>query len=415
MTHSTRRAAIERTNGGRYDLEDVDVHRRAARGRQHGSSRSRRGHSRPRRQRRRTCPATSSIPLWPKLPFGDQLAHRRARRDVRRPQRPRLHPEPAGTSSPRTSTGRDRGRRSSSSIRKVAWSAAGATRRSSATGCTTATSRTDGSIWIVAAGHRRGAEVLRRRQRAAAADRRDGEATTRPTGRGRAGRSTPIARSSSCPASLDVDPQTGDVYVADGELAGGNSRVAVLDRDGRFLRQWPLHRAAGEEAVTPLPHCLRVSNDGLVYVCDRQADRIQVFDRAGRFVRNIDVPFEPVTPRDAERTGTRGTAVVLAFSPDPEQRLIYVLNQNRVMVDVLDRQTRRGRGELRRRPRPLPRTVHAAPRHRRRLRRRRLRGGAGRPAHPEVRGRGLRCPPAPARLLHFLQRHGNPARHGDHP
>ena len=196
----------------------------------------------------------------------------------------------------------------------------------------------DGSVWIVAAGtgvvqkySADGSELLLQIGETGKYDSSDGTRQGRPLNSDRA--------QFFLPASLDVDPQTGDVYVADGELAGGNSRVAVLDRDGEFLRQWPLHRAAGEEAVTPLPHCLRVSRDGLVYVCDRQADRIQVFDRAGRFVRNIDVPFEPVTPRDASRTGTRGTAVVLAFSPDPEQRLIYVLNQNRVMVDVLDRQS----------------------------------------------------------------------------
>ena len=141
------------------------------------------------------------------------------------------------------------------------------------------------------------------------------------------------------PASLDVDPETGDVYVADGETPTGNHRIAVLDRNGRFLRQWPLHRTTAEQGLTPLPHCLRLSKDGLVYVCDRQADRIQVFDRMGRFVRNIDVSFQPKTSPEGRRSGTRGTAVVLAFSPDDQQRLLFVLNQNSVMVDVLDRQT----------------------------------------------------------------------------
>ena len=140
------------------------------------------------------------------------------------------------------------------------------------------------------------------------------------------------------PASLDVEPETGDVYVADGELPGGNHRIAVLDRDGRFLRQWPLRREPGEEAVVALPHCLRLSRDGFVYVCDRRADRIQVYDRTGAFVRNIPVPFEPVTPR-GERTGTRGTAVVLAFSSDPGQRLIFAVNQNTAKVVVLDRRS----------------------------------------------------------------------------
>ncbi len=196
----------------------------------------------------------------------------------------------------------------------------------------------DGSLWIVAAGTGvvqkyagDGSELLLQIGETGKYDSSDGTRAGRPLNSDRA--------QFFLPASLDVDEETGDVYVADGELSGGNYRIAVLDRDGKFLRQWPLHRTEGEMDVTPLPHCLRVSNDGLVYVCDRRADRIQVFDRTGKFVRAIDVPFDPVTPRDATRTGTRGTAVVLAFSPDPEQRLLFVLNQNSVMVDVLDRWT----------------------------------------------------------------------------
>ncbi|HXV61461.1 MAG TPA: hypothetical protein VEK15_12250 [Vicinamibacteria bacterium] len=141
------------------------------------------------------------------------------------------------------------------------------------------------------------------------------------------------------PAAVDVDAQTGEIYVADGELPGGNHRIAVLDREGRFLRQWALERTEAERDVIPLPHCLRLSNDGLVYVCDRRADRIQVFDRDGAFVRNIDIPFEPLTSPDGRPSGTRGTAVALAFSTDPQQRYLFVVNQNSVMVDIVDRRS----------------------------------------------------------------------------
>ncbi len=143
------------------------------------------------------------------------------------------------------------------------------------------------------------------------------------------------------PGSIDIDAASGDIYVADGELPGGNYRIAVLDRNGRFLRQWSLHRREDEGDITPLPHCLRLSNDGLVYVCDRQADRIQVFDQMGTFIRNIDVGFEPTSPAQGRSSGTRGSAVVLAFSPDAEQRFLYVVNQNSVMIDVLDRRSGR--------------------------------------------------------------------------
>ncbi|MBQ14103.1 MAG: hypothetical protein CMQ17_06855 [Gammaproteobacteria bacterium] len=141
------------------------------------------------------------------------------------------------------------------------------------------------------------------------------------------------------PAALDVDTENGDIYVADGELPGGNQRIAVLDASGQFLRQWPLHRAEGEGKITPLPHCIRLSRDGRVYVCDREADRIQVFDQMGTFIRNIDLTFEPYTSPQGRNSGTRGSAVVLAFSPDPEQQFIFVVNQNSVRIDVVDRET----------------------------------------------------------------------------
>ncbi len=49
----------------------------------------------------------------------------------------------------------------------------------------------------------------------------------------------------------------------------------------KFLRQWSLQRDAGEENIFAGPHCLRLSNDGLVYVCDRSANRVQVFTQEG--------------------------------------------------------------------------------------------------------------------------------------
>lgn len=141
------------------------------------------------------------------------------------------------------------------------------------------------------------------------------------------------------PAAIDVDPENGDVYVGDGELPGGNSRIAVMNSHGEFLRQWRLRRNPGERSLIELPHCLRLSNDGLVYVCDRRADRIQVFDKQGNHQHDILTTFTPMSsPRD-RTSGVRGSAVVLDFSPDNEQRFLYVVNQNSVKVEVLNRQT----------------------------------------------------------------------------
>jgi DNA-binding beta-propeller fold protein YncE len=77
-----------------------------------------------------------------------------------------------------------------------------------------------------------------------------------------------------------------------------------------------------------------MSNAGLLYVCDRQGDRIQVFDKMGSLKRNIWI-----------RTGTptlpdpRGTVWWIAFSRDPEQKFLYVMNGRNEQVHVLDHAT----------------------------------------------------------------------------
>ena len=136
------------------------------------------------------------------------------------------------------------------------------------------------------------------------------------------------------PSGLEIDLGNGDLYVADGY---GNRRVVVFDREGRFLRQWG-HQATKEEteagaagAFAQVVHCIALSNAGLVYVCDRQGDRVQVFDKTGKFQRNIWI-----------RTGTptlpdpRGTAWWVGFSRDPEQRFMYVMNGRNEQVHILD-------------------------------------------------------------------------------
>jgi DNA-binding beta-propeller fold protein YncE len=136
------------------------------------------------------------------------------------------------------------------------------------------------------------------------------------------------------PAGITCDPDNGDVYVADGY---GNRRVAVFDREGRFLRQWgrqatPEEMEAGVGGVfAEVVHSVAIGNDGLVNVGDRQGDRVQVFDKQGGFKRNIWV-----------RTGTRelpdkrGTAWWTAFSPDREQRYLYVMNGRNEQVHVVE-------------------------------------------------------------------------------
>jgi DNA-binding beta-propeller fold protein YncE len=135
------------------------------------------------------------------------------------------------------------------------------------------------------------------------------------------------------PASIFADPQNGDVYVADGEGAGGNRRIAVMDRSGKFLRQW---QPEGMRTV----HCLSVATDGLVYVCNRQESRIQVYDKLGNFKKNIETPWTPYTkPPDGKPKESGGAAVALDLSRDANQKFMYLLNQNNEQVEVLDRES----------------------------------------------------------------------------
>src|SRR5437773_11893133 len=66
------------------------------------------------------------------------------------------------------------------------------------------------------------------------------------------------------PAGIAVDPENGDVYIADGH-GNGNNRIAVIDKNGKFLRQWKLHRTEEEKNAEDVLHCLRLGNDGMVY------------------------------------------------------------------------------------------------------------------------------------------------------
>ena len=137
------------------------------------------------------------------------------------------------------------------------------------------------------------------------------------------------------PAGIACDPTNDDVYFADGY---GNRRIIVYDKNGKFLRQWgrqatPEEMEAGVGGVfAEVVHSVAISNEGLVYVGDRQGDRVQVFDKLGNFKRNIWV--RTGTPRLPDK---RGTAWWTGFSRDPQQKFLYVMNGRNEQVHILDR------------------------------------------------------------------------------
>lgn len=143
-------------------------------------------------------------------------------------------------------------------------------------------------------------------------------------------------------AEISIDPEANEAYVADGYR---NRRVAVLDVDsGEIKRYWgaygnkpddtnPGPFVPGEEPAqqfrTPV-HCSQPSNDGLIYVCDRVNNRLQVFRPDGTFVEEIFV--KPNSLGD-------GSVWDISFSPDPEQTFIYLADGTNRKIFIIERET----------------------------------------------------------------------------
>jgi DNA-binding beta-propeller fold protein YncE len=138
------------------------------------------------------------------------------------------------------------------------------------------------------------------------------------------------------PASIAVDPTNGDVYIADGY---GNRRVVVFDSSGHFLRQWGRQGTLSEVdsgvggVFLKVVHCVVIGNDGLVYVCDRLGNRVEIFDKMGKFQRNILVESKTA------RLAGPGSACWIGFSPDSAQKFMYVGACADGEIRVFDRAT----------------------------------------------------------------------------
>jgi DNA-binding beta-propeller fold protein YncE len=143
-------------------------------------------------------------------------------------------------------------------------------------------------------------------------------------------------------AKIFVDPKANEAYLSDGY---GNKRVAVIDADtGKLKRYWGAYgnkpddtdlgnydpnAPPAQQFRTPV-HCAELANDGLVYVCDRPNDRIQVFQKDGKFVKETFI---------AKKTLGDGSVWDSAFSRDPQQKYLYLCDGKNEKVYILDRDT----------------------------------------------------------------------------
>lgn len=140
-------------------------------------------------------------------------------------------------------------------------------------------------------------------------------------------------------SNMYVDPQTNELYVADGYR---NHRVIVFDAaTGEFKRMWGAYGNPPEDREMPefdpfaTPpgqfsnpvHCINMTRDGEVFVCDRAHNRLQVFEKDGAFLRQIFV-----APESAP--GTTGSVV---FWPDTEQSLLFSSDDANGKIHILRR------------------------------------------------------------------------------
>jgi DNA-binding beta-propeller fold protein YncE len=140
------------------------------------------------------------------------------------------------------------------------------------------------------------------------------------------------------PADMEVDPDTNEVYIADGYL---NKRVIVFDADtGEYKRHWGAYgeppsddpnAPEGSQFGNPV-HCVRITDDDLVYVCDRANNRVQVFEEDGTFVREFEI--EPDTLGN-------GSTWDLDVSPDSRQTFLYNADGENNYVWILRRSSDR--------------------------------------------------------------------------
>ena len=144
------------------------------------------------------------------------------------------------------------------------------------------------------------------------------------------------------PAHMITDDAAGELYVADGY---GNRRIVVFDaKSGAYKRHWGAYgekpsddalpkfdpKAAFSRSFANPVHCVRTSNDGLVYVCDRVNNRVQIFKKDGAFVKEFRVSAD---------TLANGAVWDLVLSRDRAQKFIFMADGNNNEIVVLERAT----------------------------------------------------------------------------
>ena len=141
------------------------------------------------------------------------------------------------------------------------------------------------------------------------------------------------------PSAVAIAPN-GDIFVADGHGGDTNARIVKFSKDGQFIKTW------GKKGTAPgefdIPHCAVFDSSGRLVVCDRNNNRIQIFDQDGKYIAEMKQYSRPsgiainkngtiyVADSESEsvsknhygwkrgiRIGSLKDGTVTAFIPDP--------------------------------------------------------------------------------------------------
>jgi DNA-binding beta-propeller fold protein YncE len=175
-------------------------------------------------------------------------------------------------------------------------------------------------------------------------------------------------------ADMVVDAATNRLYIADGY---GNRRVLIVDAStGKYIGHFGAYgnspvddaaAAAGGAWISDFTkgikkpaffrnpvHCVKIANDGKIYVCDRGNDRIQVFDKndpslgkqcsnpSGKAGKCGFIAEQFIS----EHTNIIGSAVSMNFSRDKAQSCLYVGDNANMTIYILNRSNLQELGRL---------------------------------------------------------------------
>lgn len=144
------------------------------------------------------------------------------------------------------------------------------------------------------------------------------------------------------PADIWFDAETNEIYIADGY---GNRRIIVFDAEtGEYRRHWGAYgNEPHDEPLEPYDpntepdqsfrspvHCVRISNEGHVYVCDRVNNRYQIFEKDGTFITEFFQ--EP-------QTLLSGSVSDLDFSRDEAQTFLFTIDGVNNELRIANRET----------------------------------------------------------------------------